>query len=54
MGKREREVGHSMLKDRNGYIYLDELDPDKGNMNMEIMPECGISCYLASLEMNGR
>lgn len=51
--KLEREVGHTMLKDKNGYIYLDELDPDRGNMNMEIMPECGISCYMASLEMKG-
>ena len=51
--KLEREVGYTMLKDKNGPIYLDELDPDRGNMNMEIMPECGISCYLASLEMKG-
>jgi hypothetical protein len=49
----ERELGVTMLKDKNGYIYLDELDPNRGNMNMEIMPECGISCYLASLEMKG-
>ena len=51
--KLEREVGKTMLKDKNGYIYLDELDPNRGNMNMEIMPECGIACYLASLEMKG-
>ena len=51
--KLEREVGHTMLKDKNGYIYLDELDSNRGNMNTEIMPECGISCYLASLKMKG-
>lgn len=45
--KLEREVGHSMLKDKNGPVYLDELDPDRGDMNTEIFPECGIMCYLA-------
>lgn len=45
--KLERLVGQSMLKDKNGPVYLDELDPDRGNMNTEIMPECGIMCYLA-------
>lgn len=25
-------------------VYLDELDPDRGNMVKEIMPECGIAC----------
>lgn len=46
--KLEREVGHSILKDGNGNpIYLDELEPDRGNMNMEIFPDCSIMCYLA-------
>lgn len=45
--KLERAVGHSMLKDKNGSVYLDELDPDRGDMNTEIFPECGIMCYLA-------
>ena len=43
----EREVGHSMLKDKNGPVYLDELDPNRGDMNTEIMPDCGIMCYLS-------
>lgn len=45
--KLERVVGYSMLKDKNGPVYLDELDPDRGDMNTEIFPECGIMCYLA-------
>lgn len=45
--KLERKVGHSMLKDKNGPVYLDELDPNRGDMNTEIMPECGIMCYLS-------
>ena len=39
----ERKVGHSILKE----CYLDELDKDRGNMNTEIFPECGVMCYLA-------
>jgi hypothetical protein len=46
--KLEREVGYSILKDGKGNpVYLDELDPDRGNMNTEIFPDCGIMCYLA-------
>ena len=46
--KLEREVGHSILKDGNGNpIYLDELEPDRGNMNSEIFADCSIMCYLA-------
>lgn len=42
----ERKVGMTMLKDRNGFIYLDELDPDRGNINTEIFPDCTIQCQL--------
>lgn len=43
----ERLVGHSILKDKNDPVYLDELAPDRGDMNTEIFPDCGIMCYLA-------
>lgn len=44
----ERLCGHAILKDSKGTpIYLDELEPDRGNMNTEIFPDCGIMCYLA-------
>lgn len=46
MAKLEREVGHSCL---NG-IYLDELEPSRGRMENEIMPDCSIMCYLAQSE----
>lgn len=39
----ERDIGHSILKG----CYLDELEPDRGNMNQEIFPECSIMCYMA-------
>ena len=43
MAKLEREVGHSCI---NG-VYLDELDPNRGHMEDEIMPDCSIMCHLA-------
>lgn len=43
MAKLEREVGHSCI---NG-VYLDELEPDRGRMEDEIMPDCSIMCHLA-------
>ena len=45
--KLERTVGHSILKDANGPVYLDELDPERGDMKTEVMPECGMMCYLS-------
>lgn len=47
MAKLEREVGHSCI---NG-VYLDELEPTRGRMEDEIMPDCSIMCYLAQSEM---
>lgn len=41
--KLEREIGHSILKE----CYLDELEPNKGAEQKEILEECGIFCELA-------
>jgi hypothetical protein len=47
----ERELGYTILKESDGTpIYLDELDPNRGNMNTEIFPDCSIMCYLAENE----
>ena len=43
----ERLVGYSILKDKYGPVFLDELDPERGNMDTEIFPECGLMCYFA-------
>ena len=48
--KMEREIGHSILHNADGMIYLDELDPNAGRMGKEIMEECSISCELAIKE----
>lgn len=46
--KLERLVGYSILKEKDGTpIYLDELDENRGNMNIEVFPDCSIMCYLA-------
>jgi len=44
--KRERQIGASCLKDKNGKVYLDELDPTRGRMEDEIITECNIFCQL--------
>ena len=47
----EREIGKTCLTEViNGetkQLYLDELDPNRGRMNKEIMEECGFLCQLA-------
>ena len=45
--KMEREIGHSILHNAEGMIFLDELDPSAGRMNEEIMEDCSIFCQLA-------
>lgn len=45
--KMEREIGHTILHNENGPIFLDELDPNAGRMNEEIMEDCSIFCQLA-------
>ncbi|WP_113675893.1 phosphoadenosine phosphosulfate reductase family protein [Vallitalea guaymasensis] len=44
--RREREIGHTCLKDANGPIYLEELDPNRGRFEEEIMEDCNIICQL--------
>ena len=44
--KLEREIGHSCIKG----VFLDELEPDRGRMEDEIMQDCGIMCYLETID----
>lgn len=41
----ERELGCSCI---NG-IYLDELNPERGRGNMEVIPECSIMCHTTDI-----
>ena len=38
--RQERAIGHSCIKG----VYLDELDPHRGNMAMEVFPSCSFAC----------
>lgn len=40
----EREIGASCIKG----VYLDSLEPNRGRMDKEITPECGIMCWLSA------
>ena len=42
--RQERMVGKSCLRDKNGQLFLDQLDPDRGHDVQLIMPECGFIC----------
>ena len=41
--KLERLIGHSCIKG----VFLDELEPNRGRMSDEVLPECGIFCMMA-------
>ena len=47
--KQEREIGHSCIKG----VFLDELDPSRGNMSTEVMPSCGFACEAAVAQEEG-
>lgn len=38
--EQERSIGHSCIKG----VFLDELAPDRGRMDMEVMPSCSFMC----------
>lgn len=42
----ERDVNATCLKDDNGQVFLDELDPERGKDEGPIVPECGLFCDL--------
>ena len=44
MAQLERELGHALLKDKNGAIYLDELDPTRGNFKRDVPKDCSFTC----------
>lgn len=50
--KQERQVGHSCLKEKINNVsvplFLDELDPNRGDIETEVMDECSIYCQLFS------
>jgi len=43
----EKERGYTILKDKNGPLYLHDLDPKRGRLADEPKIECGIFCEIA-------
>lgn len=48
--KRERELEFAILKDPNGPIFLDELDPNRGRFEDEVIESCGIMCEIEFMQ----
>jgi len=44
MGRQERELNASILRSKGERIFLDELDPDRGNYGNEPEPSCSMLC----------
>lgn len=40
--RQEREIGHSCIKG----VFLDELEPGRGRIDLEVMEDCTIACQL--------
>ena len=51
MAKLEREIGHSVLSDDNGPVWLDELDPARGSFDNQPDIDCSLLCALAEDEL---
>lgn len=47
MAKLERSIGRSVLHDKSGSTFLDELDPSKGRYEAEPDISCSLLCALA-------
>ncbi len=52
MAKLEREIGHSVNKDKEGAVYLDELDPNRGNFIRDLPGDCGFTCEWEKVNMD--
>ena len=46
MAKIERLVGATCLKDKDGRIWLDELDPNRGDTMTTLIPDCSLFCAI--------
>jgi hypothetical protein len=53
MAKLERDIGNSVLRSENQSVFLDELDPSRGNHSSEPSFECSLLCAVAETEYEG-
>ena len=54
MAEIERKIGATCLKDNKGKIYLDELNPNRGDPVQEIIPDCSLICQIEFQEILDR
>lgn len=47
----ERDIGHSLLSDADGPVWLDQLDPDRGDLLGEPSIDCSLLCMIAEDEL---
>lgn len=50
----ERDIGHAVLSDKHGSVWLDELDPNRGDLLGEPSIDCSLLCVLAEDEIGVR
>lgn len=53
MAALERNLERTVLRDSGKPLFLDELDPKRGNIQTEPDIECSLLCHVAEDEMNG-
>lgn len=51
MAEIERIVGHAVNKDKDGSVFLDELDPERGNFERDVPSDCGFTCEWKQSDM---
>jgi hypothetical protein len=47
----ERDIGHAIQKDGEGPVWLDELDPTRGDYPTEAAPDCSLLCAIAEEDL---
>jgi|JI9StandDraft_1071089.scaffolds.fasta_scaffold239069_2 3'-phosphoadenosine 5'-phosphosulfate sulfotransferase (PAPS reductase)/FAD synthetase len=52
MARLERDIGHTCSRDDDGAVWLDELDPERGNHADEPSFECSLLCAIAEAEVS--
>ena len=51
MARLERDLGHAVLSDHDGPVWLDQLDPNRGDHASEPSFDCSLSCAAALTEI---
>jgi hypothetical protein len=54
MAATERELGRTVVRDKDGPVWLDSLDPERGNHANEPDMDCSLMCQLAEEDFSGK